>query len=323
MKAFGIYVNINPEKETILIPAFACEMMGLFYRWRKKMSLSKRLLSLPRVAGPLYMIGAALLFTLMSVLVKLMPDAYTVWHIGFVRFMGGMLLILVFFSKGNPFKGHNIPLLVFRGCTGSIAFLSIVTAMRILPLSTASVLFYSYPVFAAFFGFLVYKEGINRQQIACMLALVVGVGVLFEFAFTGSAYGQTMAIAGAVFAGLTVTLIRSLTAHNGVVVIYLYFCTTGTLVTLFPCIAHPIVPENPVEWMMLLGITLSSLGAQLMMNQGFRFCKGFEGGVYMSTETVFTAILGIFWLNDPVSWQFFLGAVLILGSGLALHRLSS
>lgn len=261
-------------------------------------------------------------FTIMSVLIKLMPDGYTVWHIGFVRFMGGLLLILIFF-QGNPFKGYNIPLLIFRGCTGAIAFLSIVTAMRILPLSTASVLFYSYPVFAAFFGVMIYKEGINLKQIACMFALVAGVGVLFDFAFTGSAYGQAMAIAGALFAGLTVTLIRSLTARNGVVVIYLYFCATGTLVTLFPCIADPIVPASFVEWMMILGIVLSSLGAQLMMNQGFKFCKGFEGGVYMSTETVFTAIVGIFWLNDPVSWQFLLGAVLILGSGLALHRLSS
>ncbi len=280
--------------------------------------------SAPQIAGPLYMIGAAILFTLMSVLVKLMPQGYTVWHIGCMRFMGGLLIILVFFSgQGNPFRGHNIPLLIFRGCAGSLAFLAIVTAMRILPLSTASVLFYSYPVFAAFFGFMIYKERINMGQISCMLALVAGVGVLFDFSFTGSTYGQAMAVAGAMIAGLTVTLIRSLTKHNGVVVIYFYFCVTGTLATLFPCIADPIMPATPGEWMMILGIALSSLCAQLLMNQGFRFCKGFEGGVYMSTETVFTAIVGIFFLNDPVSWQFLLGAILILGSGLALNRLSS
>jgi len=280
--------------------------------------------SAPQIAGPLYMIGAAMLFTLMSILVKLMPQGYTVWHIGFMRFMGGLVMILVFFSgKGNPLRGHNIPLLIFRGCTGSLAFLAVVTAMRILPLSTASVLFYSYPVFAAFFGFMVYKEGINMRQIACMLALVAGVGVLFDFSFSGSTYGQAMAVAGALFAGLTVTLIRSLTENNGVVVIYFYFCVTGTLVTAFPCIADPIMPATPVEWMMIFGVVLSSLGAQLMMNQGFRFCKGFEGGVYMSTETLFTAVVGIFFLNDPVSWRFVVGAILILGSGLALNRLSS
>ncbi|WDP92853.1 MAG: DMT family transporter [Desulfobacter sp.] len=278
----------------------------------------------PRIAGPLFMIGAALLFTLMSVLVKLLPGTYSVWHIGFVRFSGGLVLILLLFSnKGNPFKGHNIPLLIFRGCTGTMAFLTVVAAMRILPLSTASILFYCYPVFAAFFGFMVYRERINTGQLLCMVSLVAGVGVLFDFGITGSMFGQAMAVASALFAGFTVTLIRSLREHNGVVVIYLYFCAAGTVVTLFPCIADPVLPATPMEWIMLGTIAVSSLGAQLMMNQGFFFCRGFEGGVYMSTETVFTAMVGIFMLNDPVSWQFFLGAFLILGSGLALNRFSS
>ena len=73
---------------------------------------------------------------------------------------------------------------------------------------------------------------------------------------------------------------------------------------------------------MLFRSVLASATAQLMMNQGFFFCKGFEGGVYMSTETVFTAMVGIFLLDDPVSWRFFAGAVLILGSGLALNKVS-
>ncbi len=283
----------------------------------------KSIIPATRVAGPLYMLGAALLFTLMSVLVKLMPEQYTVWHFGFIRCAGGMLLLLTFSSKGkNPFRGHNIPLLIFRGCTGSLAFLGAITSLRILPMSTASVLFYAYPVFAAVFGLMIYKEGINIKQAACMIVLIIGVAILFDFGFTGSTFGQAMAIMGAFFAGLTVTLIRSLREHNGVVVIYLYFCATGTLLTLPYCIYSPILPETSLEWIMIAGIILSSTIAQLMMNQGFFFCKGFEGGVYMSTETVFTAMVGIFLLNDPVSWQFFMGALLILGSGLALNKVS-
>ena len=275
------------------------------------------------MAGPLYMLGAALLFTLMSVLVKLMPQQYTVWHFGFIRCAGGLMILLALSPRGkNPFGGHNIPLLIFRGCTGSLAFLGAVTSLRILPMSTASVLFYAYPVFAAVFGIMIYKERINLKQAACMLALITGVAVLFDFGFTGSAFGQAMAIMGALFAGLTVTMIRSLREHNGVVVIYLYFCAAGALLTLPYCIHSPVIPATSAEWMMIAGIILSSITAQLLMNQGFFFCKGFEGGVYMSTETVFTAMVGIFLLNDPVSWRFFIGALLILGSGLALNRFS-
>ena len=104
--------------------------------------------------------------------------------------------------------------------------------------------------------------------------------------------------------------------------IYLYFCLIGAMGPLVPCILDPVIPKTSLEWTMLAGIALTSLFAQLMMNYGFQFCKGFEGGVYLSSETIFTAVIGIGFLHDPVSWHFWLGGGLILGSGLVLNRIS-
>jgi len=64
---------------------------------------------------------------------------------------------------------------------------------------------------------------------------------------------------------------------------------------------------------------LTSISAQLLMNQGFFYCQGWEGGVYMSTETIFTAVVGIVLLSEPVSWRFYAGGLLIIGSGVALN----
>jgi hypothetical protein len=86
------------------------------------------------VAGPLFMLSAALLFTLLNLLMKLLGPEYTVWSIGFYRFFGGAaVLITVFWRYQNPYKGHNIRLLIIRGCTGCCAFISIVTAIRLCP----------------------------------------------------------------------------------------------------------------------------------------------------------------------------------------------
>jgi drug/metabolite transporter (DMT)-like permease len=286
---------------------------------KRIINIGYRIMESP-VAGPLFMLSAAVLFTLMSTLVKLMPQEYTVWHLGFVRCFGGMVVLLIFFAnKKNPFNGHNIPLLILRGATGAMAFFAVVTALRILPMSTAIVLFYAYPLFAALFGVMIYKEKISFHQAGCMAVLVAGVMVLFDFRLTGNAYGQIMAIAGAVFAGLTVTLIRSLMGKNGPVIIYLYFCTVGTILTLPKFLMAPVIPTAPLEWAMIFGIVVFSVFAQLLMNQGFFFCKGFEGAAYMSGETVFTAIVGILFLNDPFSWRFLVGGILIVGSGLALN----
>jgi hypothetical protein len=86
--------------------------------------------------------------------------------------------------------------------------------------------------------------------------------------------GPALALLGGCSVGLTVTLIRALRQSNGPVVIYLHFCTIGTLVTLPKFILNPILPATPAEWTMIADIVLVSVTAQLLMNQGFFFCKG-------------------------------------------------
>jgi len=273
------------------------------------------------LAGPLLMLAAALLFTVLNILVKTLRPEYTVWHIGFFRFFGGMLILVSIFGfKGNPYKGNNIRLLIIRGCVGSIAFTSLITAIRLLPVSTALVIFYSYPAFSAMASFLIYKERISLGGMLSIAGVIAGVAVLFDFHPGGGAMGQTLAIIGSVFAGLTVTLIRSLRQTNGPVIIYLYFCTMGSLVTFPGFITNPIFPVSIVEGLMVMGIILTSVVAQLLMNQGFLYCKGWEGGVLMSTEVIFTALVGIIFLDDPATLKFWIGGAMVMGSGLMLNR---
>jgi len=276
------------------------------------------------VAGPLFMLSAALLFTLVNTLVKLLGPEYTVWSIGFYRFLGGAVMIIAVFGRHqNPYKGHNIRLLITRGCAGCCAFICIVTAIRMLPVSTALIIFYSFPAFSAIFSFIIYKEHIGIREIACIATVLIGIGILFDFQLAGAGLGQVIALAGAAFGGLTVTLIRTLREKNGPVTIYLYFCTMGILVTGPMFARHPILPSTPVEWGMILGLIFASLMGQLLMNQGFFYCRGWEGGVFMSSEAIFTAAVGILFMGDPVAWRFWTGGLMILISVIALNRLKS
>ncbi|MFH1102336.1 MAG: DMT family transporter, partial [Pseudomonadota bacterium] len=276
------------------------------------------------MAGPLFMLSAALLFTVLNLLVKLLSPEYSVWHIGFFRFFGGLVVLWMIFGRlRNPFKGNNIRLLIIRGCTGSVAFISIVTAIRLLPVSTALVIFYSYPAFAAIFSFLLYRERISLAETVCITVVIIGIGVLLDFRLAGGLFGQAMALVGGIFAGLTVTLIKELREKNGPVIIYFYFCIMGVLVTLPGFGMHPIFPSSLMVWSMVLGIIFVSLAAQLLMNQGFYYCRGWEGGVLMSAEVIFTAVAGIVFLGDPTSLRFWIGGFMIFGSVVALNRLKA
>jgi len=274
------------------------------------------------VAGPLFMLSAALLFALLNICIKLLGTEFSPWDIAFYRSFGGIVLLqLIFGRRRNIFKGHNMPLLIIRGCVGAVAFLSMVMAIRLLPVSTAMVIFFTYPAFAAVFSFILLKEGINLSETLCLLLVLVGAGILFDFKLAGNITGQAIALLGGVFAGMAMTLIQKLRRDNGSVVIYLYFCTMCAIVTAPKYLMNPTFPDRAVEWVLICGIILSSLTAQLLMNHGFLYCRGWEGGVFMSSEVVFTAVVGITFLGDPASWRFWLGGLLILGSVTLLNRL--
>ena len=142
---------------------------------------------------------------------------------------------------------------------------------------------------------------------------------LFDFNFEGGILGQLMALVGAVFAGFTVALIKKLRETHGSVIIYFYFCLIGTAVSIGPFSADPQIPNSATEWIIVGGILFTSIVAQLLMNQGFRYCKSWEGGLFMTSELIFVSIFGLLFLGEPFTWRFWIGGMLILLSAAAFN----
>ena len=279
-------------------------------------------LSVIPLAGPLIMLASALLFTVHNGFIKIIGPSFRAWDIAFYRFGCGLLILIAIFGwRKNPFRGHNPGLLIIRGITGSIAFLSLITAIRHIPLSTALVLFYAFPAFAAFFSQQLFGEKISRAEIVFILVALGGATVIFDYEFGGAVFGQFMALLAGVMAGLTVSIIRKLRASNGSVIIYLYFCILGTIITFPTYIADPRIPASAIEWFCVGGIVSTSLVAQLLMTHGFQYCKSWEGGLYLMSEVIFTSLLGILFFIEIVDWRFWAGGLLIFGSAVGLNQI--
>ena len=272
------------------------------------------------VAGPLLMMAAALAFGVLDGLIKLMGPSYRIWDIAFYRWgMGLVLLVIIFGRQGQRLKTHNLKLMIIRSITGCVAFLSLTAAIRNIPISTAMVLFFSFPAFAALFSRLIFSERISKGEFFCICGALGGVAVLLDFKLDGNLFGYIMGLSSGVFAGLTVNFIKKLREKDGPVAIYFYFCMLGTLVSFPAYIADPRIPASGVDWLMACGIAASSVLAQLLMNQGFRYCKSWEGGIFLTGEMVFTAILGIVFLGELFSLRLWIGGLMILASTVLLN----
>jgi drug/metabolite transporter (DMT)-like permease len=272
-------------------------------------------------AGPLLMLGSAFSFSLFDILIKLLGPGFTVWDIAFYRFGAGLLLsaLIIGFSRSS-LSLHNKPLLIIRGIVGVSAFLCLATALRTIPLSTTIVLFYSFPAFAAAFSFLLFREGISRFETICVLMAIAGVAVIFDIKIEGSILGQIFALLAGVIAGLTISIIKKLRETNGSVVIFMFFCIMGTGVSLPHMFTSPGTPSSPLDAAILAGIAVASIFGQLLMNQGFHYCKSWEGGLFLMSEVLFTALFGVFFMGERLTIRFIAGGVLILASVIALNR---
>ena len=274
------------------------------------------------LAGPILMLAAALAYGVLDGLIKMIGPSYRVWDIAFYRWgLGLVLLVIIFGRQGGLLKTHNLKLMIIRSVSGCAAFLSLTAAIRNIPISTAMVLFFSFPAFAALFSGLIFGERISRREFYCICGTLAGVIVLLDFELDGNFFGYVTGLLSGVFAGLTVNLIRRLREKDGPVVIYFYFCLLGALVSFPAYIADPRIPASAVDWLMAGGIAATSVLAQLLMNQGFRYCRSWEGGIFLTSEMVFTAILGIVFLGEVVSPRFWIGGLLILASTIAINFL--
>jgi drug/metabolite transporter (DMT)-like permease len=270
-----------------------------------------------RFAGTLLMLASAFLFSVLDGLIKLLGPGFRIWDIAFYRFGFGLLILIGILGwKQNPFRTHNLKLMIIRGITGTTAFLLLVIAIRLIPISTAMVLFFSFPAFAALFAFFLFGEHISIAHIGCVLGALLGAAILFDYQLSDNLWGQAAGLASGIFAGVTVCFIKKLRETNGAPEIYLYFCLLGAVITFPAFISDPRLPRSAMEWVMTGGIVFAALSAQLLMNQGYKYCKSWEGGLILTSEVIFTSLLGILFLGEIFSWRFGMGGLLIIGSAV-------
>jgi drug/metabolite transporter (DMT)-like permease len=264
---------------------------------------------------------AALLFAFSNVIVKFISAAFSSGQIAFVRFLiGGVILWPVLRAQKVPIKGNGTLLLICRGFFGTISYFCLLKSISLIPLSNAIVLFYTYPLFVVLFTFLLFKVMIGRKELIFMCLGVIGIYLLVKPDFHTIVPGHVFALLGGCLGGLAVSLISKARQTNGPWIIYFYFCLLGVIM-LAPSLYGFSWP-NAGDGMILGLIGLFMLFAQVLMNQGFKFCKASEGALLLNAEAVFTGIASILIFSDPMTWNFLTGAVLIIGSGIGINLIN-
>jgi drug/metabolite transporter (DMT)-like permease len=278
-----------------------------------------------RLLGAACMIASAFFFALLGVGVKLAGDELGVWQISFYRAIVGILIMLVMAAVLKvKLLGPNLKLLSIRGLSGTVGFLSMIVALRQIPLAEVMVIFYLFPVFAALFS-----PWINNERIASgdwLFIAIAFAGTVVIMAPGGGIelkFGHLCAMVLAVFAGLNTSLVRRLSSDHTPYAIYLFFCLAALVVSIGPLALgeESLIPSGTgLLYLAAIGV-VATIG-QVLMNQGFYYLPATEGGVVLMSQVIIAAAWGVLFFGEPLTWRLVLGGVLIMAGGAFLNRAS-
>ncbi len=269
------------------------------------------------------MTGAALLFAVMSTMVRLASQGLPTSMVVFARNLVGLVVLLPWLPRLGPrgLRTRSLRNHLVRGLAGVAAMFCFFFAVSRMRLAEAVLLNYSLPLFMPFIerGWL--HEPIPRKLWAGLGLGFLGVTLVLK---PGTSLFQTAALIGlgaGMLGALAQVAVRRLTRDEPAVRIVFYFALISTLASAVPLAWTWKTPPRELWWVLLAMGTLATLG-QLVLTRAYAQAPAAQVGPFVYSAVVFAALLeGWLWSRwpDPASW---LGAALVvLAAVWTLRRL--
>ena len=209
--------------------------------------------------------------------------------------------------------------MLFRSSVvGTAAMFCLFYAVMHLPLATGVTLSYTSSIFLAVFSFFILKERIAFYTQAVLLFGFFGVVLLLNPSFKG---GQEIAalagLAGGAMSGWAYLQVRelSLLGEPGWRVVF-YFSITGVVMASVwaTLTGWHSISLSALPYLFCIG--LAAMLAQLSMTRAYKVGNKFTVASLSYLTVVFSALSGMIFLGDTVTWQETFGMIIIVTSGI-------
>jgi drug/metabolite transporter (DMT)-like permease len=271
-------------------------------------------------------IASALIFAVMSALVRYLGAAYPVGQVVFFRSAFAIVPVVVIFAwrgeleaavrMGRPF-GH-----AGRGLTAIGGMFCNFSALARLPIVDATAISFAAPLITVALAAVMLKERVRVYRWSAVIVGFVGVMVMLlphlrgsTAALAGDAIGGVYGLAGAFFSALSIIQTRHLTKSETTSSIVFYFsliCTVAGLVT------WPFGWNTPsgTELAALIGIGLCGGLAHIVLTESYRWAPASLVAPFDYTSMLWALVLGYLAFGELPTALGFLGAAIIVGAGL-------
>lgn len=277
-----------------------------------------------------WMLVAAALFALMSVLVKHASATFSPAELVFYRSAFGLLAIWSVIAIRHrqllvPLATPHLRAHVWRSLSGFAALVLFFYAIARLPLATAVTLNYTAPLFLAALSAWWLRERHGRGLIGAVLLGFAGVLLLLRPQVQGQAWLPALAglVSGmlAATAYVNVKNLGRLGESEWLVVFYFTLLSTAGGAA-WMAIAGARVPQTG-DWPWLIGIGVTATVAQLALTRAYHRGRTLTVGSLAYTTVGFSALYGVLLFGErlpPVTWA---GMTVVAAAGVWAVRAST
>lgn len=258
---------------------------------------------------------AALGFALMTFFVRMSGDVPTMEKAFFRNAFAAVIACFTLLRSEDKFKIKKgcFGFIFLRCLFGTTGLLCNFYAIDHLPLADANMLNKLSPFFAILASIPILKEKPTKIDIMTTILAFLGVVLIARPSADVSMVPALCGIWGGAGAGIAYTFIRLL-GRKGERTSIIVLCFS-----IFSCmLSAPFMVFNfkPMEWWQLMCLTLAGIFAavaQFSITSAYQFAPARKIGVFDNTQVVFSAALGIIFLEEIPELLSVTGYIIIIG----------
>ena len=266
-----------------------------------------------RSLSVLLMILSGVCFVAMHSAAKYLADEVHIFEIVFLRCALVVVILSPFLFKegGKSLFTKQPKNQIYRIVTNSIAILLFFYGLSISPLSLATVLNFTAPIFTVIFAVIFLKEKLTTYRLISLFLGFIGVMCVLRPDLSLNLGGILVLLSSLVWAS-SLIFIKKLTKTDSAVTISLY-AGVGMMPATFAA-AYPYLEEiNFVQFSFILFIAVSGTTAQTLLNSALK--RG-ELSFLLPLDflrLIWSVLLGIALFGESASVFLWLGGLFILG----------
>ncbi len=269
------------------------------------------------------MLIASFFFALMGVLVKEVEERLPVQHAIFARSLVGLGLSWVLLRRLDlGWKGNRTGLLALRGFFGFVALVCNFGSLSLMPLSDATVLHQTQPIWTTVFAAWFLAEATSRRIWLATVICLTGVVLVArpDFIFGTSTHtihwaGPVLALVAALGSACAYVSVRALRSSDHPVVVVFWFALVATPFSLPAVLANPIVP-TPTELLLLVAIGVTVQVAQLFMTRALHREEAAKVTAIGYSQVAFAFLFGAFFFGESLTLLSTAGALLVIAGAM-------